>query len=227
MKYFLKRSLFLYFRKKEPRKSSFVFQKVTFRARKCFLFFKKWNFSIPTFSHINVLELTLSTNNIYSVYFFRARKYFLFLKKWNFSIPSLKTLVLFLGEPLQVFNYCFFGCFVSPLIFTIVFRCFHCWLYLFTSLFLLCYDFFYQALCSRVVIPRKLRAFFTLHSFPTFGATLAAPTTQLHQPAFIKTSLATSSSALKVPRPPTEVRNRDPAHLFVWITQYSAKGISW
>ena len=227
MKYFLKRSLFLYFRKKEPRKSSFVFQKVTFRARKCFLFFKKWNFSIPTFSHINVLELTLSTNNIYSVYFFRARKYFLFFKKWNFSIPSLKTLVLFLGEPLQVFNYCFFGCFVSPSIFTIVFGCFHCWLYLFTSLFLLCYDFFYQALCSCVVIPRKLRAFFTLHSFPTYGATLAAPTTQLHQPAFIKTSLATSSSALKVPRPPTEVRNRDPAHLFVWITQYSAKGISW
>ena len=146
MKYFLKRSLFLYFRKKEPRKSSFVFQKVTFRARKCFLFFKKWNFSIPSFSHINVLELTLSTNNIYSVYFFRARKYFLFFKKWNFSIPSLKTLVLFLGEPLQVFNYCFFGCFVSPSIFTIVFGCFHCWLYLFTSLFLLCYDFFYQAL---------------------------------------------------------------------------------
>ena len=93
MKYFLKRSLFLYFRKKEPRKSSLLFQKVTFRAPKCFLCFKKW----------------------------------------KFSIPSLKTLVLFLGVPLRVFHYCFLRCFISPLIFTIVFGCFHCWLHLFTS----------------------------------------------------------------------------------------------
>ena len=102
MKYFLKRSLFLYFRKKEPRKSSLLFQKVTFRAPKCFLFFKKW----------------------------------------KFSIPSLKTLVLFLGEPLRVFDYRFFRCFISPLIFTIVFGCFHCWLHLFTSVSSLPWLFF-------------------------------------------------------------------------------------
>ena len=181
MKYFLKRSLFLYFRKKEPRKSSLLFQKVTFRAPKCFLFFKKW----------------------------------------KFSIPSLKTLVLFLGEPLRVFHYCFLRCFISPflLLFSGVFIV-DC---IYSLQFLLCHDFFYQVLRFCAAIPRKLRAVFTLHSFPTFGATLAAPTTQLHQPA----SLAASSSALKITGPPTDVQNRDPAHLFVWITQYSAKGISW
>ena len=65
--------------------------------------------------------------------------------------------------------------------------------------------------------------FFTLHSFLTFGTT-----------AFIKTSLRVGSSSLKVVRPPAEVvrppaevRKTDPAHLFVWIIQYWAKGTSW
>ena len=35
----------------------------------------------------------------------------------------------------------------------------------------------------------------------------------------------TCSSALKVAEPPTQVRNTDSAHLFVWITLCSAKGI--
>ena len=59
------------------------------------------------------------------------------------------------------------------------------------------------------------RRFFTLHSFPTFGTT-----------AFIKTSLRVGSSSLKVVRPLAEVRKTDPAHLFVWIIQYWAKGTS-
>ena len=51
--------------------------------------------------------------------------------------------------------------------------------------------------------------FFTLRSFPTFPASLGA-----------------RSSSLKVAGPPTEVWNTHPAHLFVWIKQCSAKGIS-
>ena len=42
-----------------------------------------------------------------------------------------------------------------------------------------------------------------------------APSRHLAQPAFIKASLGAGSSSLKVAGPPTEVRNADPAYLFV------------
>ena len=45
----------------------------------------------------------------------------------------------------------------------------------------------------------------------------------LHQLAFIKVSLGSNRFLLKVAGYSTEVRNTDPAHLLVWITQCSAK----
>ena len=42
-----------------------------------------------------------------------------------------------------------------------------------------------------------------------------------------KTPLRADNSPLKVAEPLTEVQNTDPAHVFVWITQCSVKGISW
>ena len=67
---------------------------------------------------------------------------------------------------------------------------------------------------SVIFLPRALRfcvgifyplAFFTLCSFPTF----------LAQPAFIKASLGAGSYSLKFEGLHTDVRNTDPAHLFV------------
>ena len=66
-------------------------------------------------------------------------------------------------------------------------------------------------------LPRVLRfwvgnfypqAFFTLRSFPTF----------LTQPAFIKASLGAGSFSLKFAGLHADLRNTDPAHLFVWFT---------
>ena len=54
------------------------------------------------------------------------------------------------------------------------------------------------------------QAFFTLHSFPTFGTAY-----------FIKALMGDDSSSLKVAGAPTEVQNTNSAH------QCSAKGISW
>ena len=53
------------------------------------------------------------------------------------------------------------------------------------------------------------QAFFTLHSFPSFGTAY-----------FIKAPMGDDSSSLKVAGPPTEVQNTNSAH------QCSAKGIS-
>ena len=47
-----------------------------------------------------------------------------------------------------------------------------------------------------------------------------------HNLLLSKTSLGAGSSSLRVPGPPAEIQNTDPAHLFVWITQCSAKGFS-
>ena len=88
---------------------------------------------------------------------------------------------------------------------------------------------------------------FTLHSFQAF-ATFGASTGNtyqeqrdthwmqalplhikhndiLHQPAF-KGLLRAGGSSLKLQGLPTMVQNTDPAHLFVWITQCSEKGIA-
>ena len=112
--------------------------------------------------------------------------------------------------------------------------------------------FFCQVFGFCVVVPRMLRiweyffysqAFFTLHPFPHLPQNRECyrferaflilrrflpytPSRHLAQPSFIKAFLGAGSSSLKVPGPPTNVRNTHPAHLFVWITQCSPKGIS-
>ena len=73
-------------------------------------------------------------------------------------------------------------------------------------------------ICSTILfLPRALRpwvgifypqAFYTLGSFPT----------SLAQPAFIKASLGAGSSSLKFAGLHTDLRNTDPAQLFVWFT---------
>ena len=92
--------------------------------------------------------------------------------------------------------------------------------------------------------PFYCQMFLTLHSFPTFatvprvlriwesifysqGFLPYTPSQHLAQPAFIKTPLRANNSPLKVAEPLPEVQNTDPAHVFVWITQCSVKGISW
>ena len=137
------------------------------------------------------------------------------------------------------------------------FVCFHCWLHFFMWLtffvmtaFLL---LFCQVLRFGVAVPLVLRiwesfffsqAFFTLHFFPTFTIVprvlriwegfftlwcFLPYTLSRHfaKAAFIKTSLGADSSSLEVAWPPIEVWNIDPSHLFVWITQCSAKVITW
>ena len=112
---------------------------------------------------------------------------------------------------------------------------------------------FYQELRFCVVVPRVLQiweiffylqAFFALYSFPhlpkyrkyygserTFFILKRFLTyilsQHLAQPAFIMASLGAGTSSMKVAGPPTEVRNTDPAHIFVWTTYCSAKSITW
>ena len=101
------------------------------------------------------------------------------------------------------------------------FRWFHCWLHLFSWLFLNCL-WSTSFLCCCIVSATDLRECFLLSVIFYFKLL----------PAFIKASLGpavllwrlqvfprTGSSVLKV-----EVRNTDLAHRFVWITQCSAKG---
>ena len=118
--------------------------------------------------------------------------------------------------------FCFSG---EPLVFS-VFSCFHFYMFSFLRIPLLLIVIVHFTLSLLfltyfvfVLLPRLLLiwenvfysdAFFTLHSFLTFG------TTCLYQ-VFPRAD----SSALKVARFPTDVRNTDPVHLFVWITQCS------
>ena len=129
------------------------------------------------------------------------------LRKSNFLTSSLKTPVV-LAESLGFFvtvslMFLFLHVFIS----SDVFGCFHCWLYLSISLFLHC--------CCYCECYGFERAFFTLRSFFSYTSS-----------CFYQGFPGAGSSALKVAGSPTEVRKTDPAHLFVWITQYSAKGIS-
>ena len=79
-------------------------------------------------------------------------------------------------------------------------RCFFVRYFVFVLFYRECYGF-----------ERALFTLFTLHFFATFGT---------------KGFLEAASSSLKVARPTTQVQNTDTAHLFICITQYSAKGIS-
>ena len=164
------------------------------------------------------------------------------MKLFNFK---LKKLLFFLGERLRVFHQFILRCFHFHINFTIFYVCFHYWLHLFTSLFLQVFLFhhwvyycfssvfisptfftvalFCQLLCFCAVVPPMLRiwesffyskVFFTIHSFRTFDTT-----------CFYQGIPGAGNSAMNIAGLPTEVRNTDPVHLFVWITQCSAKGI--
>ena len=172
-----------------------------------------------------------------------------YLRKRYFSTPSLKNSCFFQEKPLGFFITVSSYVFISPLIFTIALRCFHCWLHfltspLFVQVFLLhhwfndcffeCFHFtnflYHDGFFARhfvfVLLYRECygcqsffysQAFFTLYFFSTFGTT-----------CFYEVFPGASSSTLKVVAgPPTGVRNTDLPHLFVWITQCLAKGISW
>ena len=118
--------------------------------------------------------------------------------------------------------FCFSG---EPLVFS-VFSCFNFYMFSFLRILLLLIVIVHFTLSLLfltyfvfVLLPRLLLiwenvfysdAFFTLHSFLTFD------TTCLYQ-VFPRAD----SSALKVAGFPTDVRNTDPVHLFVWITQCS------
>ena len=120
---------------------------------------------------------------------------------------------VFIVDCICSIDHCFFRCFYL----TTVFECFHFNDFLLRDCFFVRY-FAFELLDKSATDLRSFfysQAFFTLHSFATFG------TTCLYQ-----SFPGASSSVLKVAGPPTEVRNTDPAHLFVWITQCSAKDIS-
>ena len=76
-------------------------------------------------------------------------------------------------------------------------------------------------LCCCTTSPTDLRehlllpGVFTLHSFPPFGTTCF----------FFKDSLGAGSPSLKFAGSFTDVRNTNPIHLFVWITQCSSKAL--
>ena len=109
------------------------------------------------------------------------------------------------------------GVFISPLILQLFFECFH-----FTNF--LCRDVFLSGTlflcCCCSECYGFERAFFKLGRFLPYD-----PSRLWHNLLLSKPSWA-SSSASKVARPPTQVRNTVTAHLFVWTTQCSAKGIS-
>ena len=122
------------------------------------------------------------------------------------------------------FHHCFFMCFhCLILIFTSVFWMFSSLIAFFhvtSFLYLDCiFPAIYQVLRFCVVVPRVLQIWESLFYPHTTSRNLT-------QPAFIKVSLEAGSFFLKVAGPPTEVQNTDPTHLFVWSTQYSAKGIN-
>ena len=122
----------------------------------------------------------------------------------------------FFRRTLRVFHHCFFGC-LHFLMFS--------FLQMFSGVFIVdcIYLLHYSSLL--LLLPRLLRIWksvfysdvvFTLHLFSTFGTT-----------CFYQGFPGADGSALKVTGVPTEVRNTDSTHLFVWIGQCSAKGITW
>ena len=135
----------------------------------------------------------------------------------------------FLGEPRRVFHFQPF----SGLSFMTIFECFHLspfpgvfifHLSLLLSYFTLLGCFHFSSFSGvafltffgsfSVAVRRVLRigeSFFTLRPFLPY-----TPSRHFaQQSAFIMTSLGACSSSFKVVGPPNEVRNADPAHLFV------------
>ena len=156
-------------------------------------------------------------------------------KLWKTSYSSVKR--NFLATRLGFFITVSSGVSISPLIFTIVFRVFSLLttfvhftnFRVFHHCFFRCFYFttnsFHQFFLPCAIVTWVLwiwESFFTLRGFFTL-----TPFQDLVQPNFIKASLGANTSPLTVSGPPTENWNTDPADLFVWITQCSAKGIAW
>ena len=124
---------------------------------------------------------------------------------------------VFIFDYLWSLHHCFFRCFYFTTDFIIVFQVFSFHQLSSPGLFFVSTSF----LCSFTMSAMDLRGifysqvFFTLHSFLTFNTN-----------CIYWRFPGADSSTLKVVGPPTEFRNTDLVHLFVWITQCSAKGIS-
>ena len=107
-----------------------------------------------------------------------------------------KTPALSLGESLSVFHFFIFS-FFHVFISSDVFGCFHCWLYLFTSLHCLLGTWFLCCYCC-TTSATDLRPFLTLRRFLP-----CTPSRHLAKPAFIKASLSTSTvGSIYMPKPP-------------------------
>ena len=191
---------------------------------------------------------------IYQEGAFLDRKNFLQFRKCFLS-PRQK-LLFFKENPVWFFISGFVGVFIFHHWFLpLFFVCFHCWLHFFMWLTFFVMTAFLLLFCQVLrfgvaVSTTDLRKLFFLSG--VFYLTLlphiyhsTASATDLRglfypwcflpytlsrhfaKAAFIKTSLGAGSSSLEVAWPPIEVWNIDPSHLFVWITQCSAKVITW
>ena len=121
---------------------------------------------------------------------------------------------VFIVDCICSLHHCFFRCFYFTTVLTIVFPVFSFHQLLLPCLFFVMYFVFVLLYCECYGFGRAFfysQAIFTLHFFLTFGST-----------CFYQGFLGAGSSTLKI----AGVRNTDPAHLFIWITQCSAKGIS-
>ena len=139
----------------------------------------------------------------------------------TFLALKIKTSVFFSGEPIRFFHHSFFGYFygwlqffMSPTFFTLTaFQLLFCQVLSFCVVVLwvpqIPESFFYP------------QAVFSLHSFLTFGTT-GTCTNLISRVLWEPTVLPWSCRGLS-----TVLRNTYSAHLFVYITQCSAKGVTW
>ena len=158
-------------------------------------------------------------------FFFRRTPYgfsSLFLQIFSFHHWFLLFLLgAFIADCICSLHHCFFKWFFYfTTDFTIAFSS----VFISPTFFTMTVFFFFSGvsfLCCCTACATDLRELFFLlavvylHSFLTFGTTY-----------FYQCFPGAGNSALNVAGPSTEVRNTDPVHLFVWITQGSAKGIS-
>ena len=128
-------------------------------------------------------------------------KKFLMLQKMELFNSRFKKVLFFLRRTPQSFSSVSSDVFVLPLIFPIIFGCFHCQLHLFTSVFTSLH--FIVVLLYRECYGFE-RAFFTqaLFTFYSFGSTLVAPTTDCTNLVFYQGFPGAGSSALKVAAEP-------------------------
>ena len=142
----------------------------------------------------------------------------LYFWKWSFLAVISKKIIFSLNKTFLIFpemEPCTSQPKSSPLMLLLFFECFHFTNFLYRDCILSGTLFVCCCTASATDLRElfSLSGIFTLHFFPTFDTT-----------SFYQGFPWTSSSALKVAGPLTEVWN--PAHLFFWITQCSAKAIS-